>query len=217
MSTKAAQKAKWHRLRNEIIKRPFLAYKIGLTSSEVESFCSDIMPSNEKIEEVAVLLQKERLKSIERLRPTLVKAVGNRGSVQFADKIDTDGMTIKYIIDGNIKRLPSHDLISRIENHLSYLTDFEVSIENLNDEKIFLANKVDGLRLSILKVISSLNGLDFLFDELKLADKKHKKSFGSPTASEWKINELQRMLNNAVTDLEKIRLEVQLIVKDYTE
>ena len=215
MALTGTEKAKWVRLKKEIIKRPFLAYKIGLTSTEVDTLFSTGVPTKQKIEEIDKLLLEVRQINVERLRPTLTRVVGNRGSVQFAEKIDTDGMTIKYIIDNKSMKVPSHDLISKIENHLSYITDFEVSLENQNDEKLFVPNKVDSLKFATLNIVRDLNGLSSFYDDLKIIDKKHKKPFASYKPEQWKINQLQRTLDTSISSLEKIRLEVETIIKEY--
>ena len=217
MALTGTEKSKWVRLRKEIVKRPFLAYEIGLTASEVETYFSGVVPTKQKIEEIDKLLLIKRQKNVERFRATLTIAVGNRGAVQFAEKIDSDGMTIKYIIDNKAVKVPSHDLISRIENHLSYITDFEVSIENQNDEKLFVPNKVDNLKLSTITIVNNLNGLSSFYDDLKIADKKHKKGFATYKPGECRINQLQKTLDTSISDLEKIRLEVQTIIKEYID
>jgi len=187
MILSGGQKRKWLRLKQEIIKRPFLAYKVGLTTSEVDSFFASTFPPSERIDEIDKLLIAERDKKIERLRPTLTKVVGKRVSVRFAEKVGTDGITIKYIIDKKSRPL-SHDLISDIEIFLSYISDFEVSLENQNDAKNYIVNRVDTLKLSIVQIVNSLNWLSPYFEDLKHGDKKVKKQFIKSTADKYRVD-----------------------------
>jgi hypothetical protein len=217
MALTGIEKTKWIRLKKEIVKRPFLAYRIGLTSEEIESYFSGGIPTKERIEEIDKLLLQVRQKNVERLRTTLTLVVGNRGSVQFAEKIDSDGMTIKYIIDKKTTKIPGHDLISKIENHLSYITEFEVSIENQSDEKLFVPNKIDKIKISTHNIVDKLNGLSPFYEDLKIADKKLKRGFTTIKPEQWRINNLQRTLDSSISELEKIRLEVETIIKEYID
>lgn len=216
MTLTGNQKRKWLRLKQEIIKRPFLAYKIGLTTKEIENVFSDFFPNGERIEEVDGLLIAERDKKIERLRPTLTAIVGHRGSVQFADKVGTDGMTIKYIIDKKSRTL-SHDLISDIEIFLSYISDFEVSIENQNDANNYIANRADRLKLSTMRVANRLNALFPYFDTVKQRDKKAKKPYPKFSADYYEIEYLQSGLTEAIAALDKIKLEIDTIIENLLE
>lgn len=216
MELTSAEKTKWARLKAEFIKRPFLAYKIGLSATEIGSYFSGIDPISEKVKEIDKLLLVERQKKVDRLRPTLKKIVGPRGSVHFAEKIDADGMTIKYILDNKSAKVPSHDLLSKIEIYLSYLTDFEVSVENLHDEKNFVSTKIDNLKLNVAHIISNLNNLYPYFETLKMADKKKKKTNSKGLSEKWQLDQLNNTLSSSIEKLDKIRQEVEVLVKDYS-
>ncbi len=209
-----SQKTRWNRLKGEILKRPFLAFTIGLSKQEVEKLFSGGFPTQERLEEIYVLLMNERDKKIERLRNTLTKVVGHRGSAQFAEKVGTDGMTIKYIIDRKNRKPPNFDLIARIEIYLSYVSDFEVSLENQYEADNYLENTVDHLQVQALKIAESIRELNLYFATLKKFDKKSKSQSILGKSETWQLGHLQHSIKSAIDELREIENEVDIIIND---
>lgn len=215
MSLTTPQKNKWRRLKAEIIKRPFIAYSIGLTSKDIDELFFDGFPSLDRLERLQqadILLREEKT---DRLRPTLIRVVGSRGSVQFANKIGTDGMSIKYIIDKRYKRTPSHDLIAKIEILLNYICEFEVSLEYQSESKVFLINKIDKLALESERVASSLRMLPEYLQKLKPFDKNKNATYYYRDS--YVKTSLIYCLDKAISDLEGIRLDVEVVIESYIE
>lgn len=210
-----AQKAKWHRLKGEIIKRPLLAFTIGLDKNEAQTILSNGFPDQKRLDEIDSLLIEERKRKTERLRSTLTRVVGHRGSGKFAEKIGTDGMTIKYIIDRRGKKVPSFDLIAKIEIHLSYVTDFEISFENQPDAIKYLEKSTECLRTRTFKVADELKALNLHFIELNRFDKKSKQHFVVSQRDSWKINHLQYVIKSAIDELNSVQANIETIITDY--
>ena len=217
MELSGSEKTKWLRLKGEIVKRPFLAYTIGLSQEDVNSLFSENWPSKEKLSYIDQQLQKVKEQKVERLRPFLTKVVGNRGSSQFGEKVGVDGMTIKYIIDDRSKKVPSFDLISRIEIFLSYSVAYEVSLENQNDLINYVSNKVDMLKTDTFKVADDIRGLNHNFDVLKLLDKQQKKSFGNPKSDDWRLSQLRSTISSSINKLVDIQSAIKILIDNFTE
>jgi hypothetical protein len=216
MKLSGGDKTKWNRIKSEIVKRPFIAYSIGLTSKEITELFSNAIPTKEKIEEIDKRLIADRAKKTERLRPFLTDLVDNRGSVKFAEKVETDGMTIKYIIDGKSKKPPSYDLISRIEITLSQLTDFTVSLENLNDEKNFVPSRVDSLKLKTVDITNRLFSLTQYFNHLKAIKKIETKPKELYSSDNWQISNLKSGLKSAIHDLEEVSSKLNILIENFS-
>ncbi len=217
MDLNGSEKTKWFRLKGEIIKRPFLAYTIGLNQEDINFLFSDNLPSKDKLNYIDKELLRTKEEKVERLRPSLTKFVGHRGSAIFGEKVGVDGMTIKYIIDDRSPKVPSFDLISRIEIFLHYATGYEVSLENQSDLVNYVSNKVDLLKMDTCKVADDLIGLNHNFDVLKLMDKKQRKSYGSTPSEDWRLNQLRGTLGASINKLVDIQSSIKILIDNFTE
>lgn len=214
MKLSGGDKAKWNRIKSEIIKRPFIAYSIGLSSKELNDLFSDEEPTKEQIDELDKRLITDRANKTERLRPFLADLVDHRGSVKFAEKVETDGMTIKYIIDKKSKKPPSYDLISRIELTLNQLTEFAISIENLNDKKNHVPNKVDGLKLKTVDIANRLFSLTQHFNYLRAAKKIEIKKTDFYTSDNWQIGSLKSGIESSIRELEEVKKQLNILIEN---
>ncbi|RLJ69206.1 hypothetical protein [Pedobacter alluvionis] len=211
MELTTPQKGKWKRLKAEIIERPFIAYSMGLSPKDIERLFLGGYPTLKELDELLAKMLDVREAKIERLRPVLTRVVGHRGSAQFAAKIHTDSMSIKYIIDKRYKSVPSHDLISRIEIYLNYLCDFELSLEYQTEAKLFFSGKIEELSLKASKVSASINTLPGYLEKIKVFDKKNtSQHYGDKYA----IGSLTYHLDKAIEDLQEMRLEVETILEN---
>lgn len=213
MTLNTAQKGKWRRLKSEIIKRPFIAFAIGIKKEDIDRLFYADFPSLEEMEEIHSKNLQLRELNIDRLRPTLTKIVGNRGSVQFADKIGTDSMSIKYIIDKRYKQVPSHDLIAKIEIYLNYLCGFDVSLEYQAEHKTYFAEKTDQLSIEVAKISNSLNYVPGYLQKLKAFDKNNN---AGHYKDDYAITSLTYTLDKSIEDLQEIRLQVETILETFT-
>ncbi len=216
MAANGQHAQKWARIKKDMLERPFLAFKIGLTPEEVEVYFGEGRPSPQRILEIDQLLDQEQAKKIARMQPVLAKLVGPRGASQFAEKMGLDGMTIKYIIEGN-SRLLGHDMISKIEVFLSYITDFIVSLENQQDTKYHIRLQANRLKLSTEKVATKLQSVLPYFDDLPVRDKKSKKVFGKYPGDDFKIRQLESTLKHSITALQEVQAELNDLVEHFIQ
>lgn len=213
MNLSPSQKSSWSKIKTDILKRPLLLFRIGLNHSESSNILSDNYPEKSTFEYIKEELIKIRVENINRLKPALNDFVNHRGSNKIAKKIGTDGMTIKYIIDGKLnKRLPSHDLISKIEIYLSYKVNYDISLENKQDELKYLPNKIDELKLLNQAAIQHILETKMGFDKLKML-KKHDIKENVKILDLWEISSLKYHLRNAIETLEQIETDTHQLIE----
>lgn len=215
MNLTATEKTSWSKIKSELLKRPLLLFRIGLNQTETSNLLTNTYPDKQTLSFIKEELTKIRLENTERLKTSLTDIVNHRGSTTIAKKIGTDGMTIKYIVDGKQKKQPpSHDLISKIELYLSYKMDYEISLENKQDEVRYLPNEIDRLKLSTqevgLIIVESKRGFDKL-QQLKKGNHKE----NTKTLDYYEINRLKHQLRRAIETLENIESKTLQIIENH--
>jgi hypothetical protein len=203
-----AQKSKWRHLKADVLKRPFTAFGIGLLPADIDRLFYGALPTIRELDELGRRMEELKEKNVQRLRPTLTQVVGHRGSAQFAEKIGTDSMSIKYIIDNRYKKVPSHELIAKIEIYLNYLCDYEISLEYQNEARSYFLTKIEAMNLKANAIATDVNELPAMVIKLQPFDKKNT-SYGY--RDRWAIGGLFYKLDKSIAELQALRLELESV------
>jgi len=208
MELSNAQKSKWRHLKADVLKRPFIAFGIGLVPADIDRLFYGALPTIEELELLSSRTEELKEKNVQRLRPTLTQVVGHRGSAQFAEKIGTDSMSIKYIIDNRCKKAPSHELIAKVEIYLNYLCDYEISLEYQNEARSYFSTKIETMFLKVNAIAADVHELPAMVNKLLPFDKRNT-SYGY--RDRWAVGGLFYKLDKSVAELQALRLELDSV------
>jgi transcriptional regulator with XRE-family HTH domain len=161
---------KWSHLKRQIRDRQLLAYIIGISAKDINTYmCSS--PPNEEIKRIEEIILNDRKEKTERIKKELSKIIGYRESVEMSKRIGVSDTLIRNIMSEE-EKFPSYEVIDKIELFINALKpEFELSLENTLTISKHVNNEVDEIIMDIYRVY---DGLVRFSVDLKIKSKKMK-------------------------------------------
>lgn len=148
-------RSKWRLLRNELLKRPLLVPKIGMSLEQFESYMNGKLPTVKQVEQYDKVLYNDKVEKCRRIREELSKIVGHRESVLYAEKIHVSSTIVRNLLDAK-GPIPGYDTLIKFEVYLNRVTGFPISIENLHLAEKVIPDRIENIATTIFEVCDAL-------------------------------------------------------------
>lgn len=160
-------KNRWYDIKKEIKRRPLLAYRIGISLDKWNDYSHNI-PEKEEVNAMYNKIKEDRKNKTDRIKNKLSEIVGYREANIYAKRMGISPTSIKNILEDKSSKLPSYEMIDRIEIFINAIDDaFDVSLENTISFKEYIRDLIEKEVKSINNIANYLNSKGYeLFDML---------------------------------------------------
>jgi transcriptional regulator with XRE-family HTH domain len=195
-------KTRWVDVKKQIHERQLLAYRVGISLEEWDTYMYST-PTSDEINRIYLAIQEDRKNKTARIKEGLSKIVGYRESKDFSRKSGVSDTSIRDIIEGK-KTMAGYDIINKLELFLNrVLTDFELSIENPLTLKSYSQDYISDIASDINRVADGLKQYCFKLTEMarkqELETSWDGKKINASTHIEYSINNLTELKDKIET------------------
>lgn len=159
-------------------------------------------PPSSEVNRIYDVIQSDRIAKTLRIKNELSKIVGYREAKEFSRRAGVSDTIIRDILEGKKEKV-GYDVINRLEIFLNaILPDFELSIENTFNRKIYTVDTITEITANVNEVVNRIkhNCLDIIEQTKK--EEMPKDIFGKPFEPTYslsvnieRLNELKNQID----------------------
>lgn len=150
-------KNRWYDIKKEIKNRPLLSYRVGIPLDKWDKYIHSI-PERDEVNRIYDKIKEDRKNKTERVKNKLSEIIGYREANIYAKKMGISSTTIKNILENKSSKLPSYEMIDKIEIFINAIDDtFEISLENPISFKGYIRDLIDTEVKNINNIANNLN------------------------------------------------------------
>jgi len=194
-------KTRWADIKKILKERQLLVYRVEIPLDKWDLYMHSTPPASE-VNRIYNVIQSDRIAKTLRIKNELSKIVGYREAKEFSRRAGVSDTIIRDILEGKKEKV-GYDVINRLEIFLNaILPDFEPSIENMFNRKIYTVDTITEITTNVNEVVNRIkhNCLDIIEQTKK--EEMPKDIFGKPFEPTYslsvnieRLNELKNQID----------------------